>query len=254
VSPAAGAVGAVHLTGTLVNAATVLVGTLIGTLLGDRLPDRIRETVLHGLGLFVLALGVVEAGQTFSGPLADFTRASAVVVLGSVVVGGVIGELLRIEDGLTRLGDWLRRRFAHGDEDSHGRFTEGFVVASLVFCVGPLTVIGGIQDGLNGDSQLLVIKAVLDGFAALAFSAALGWGVGFSVLTILVYQGALSLAAGAAAGGFSDAMIAAMTAVGGILIMAIGLRLLELRTIRVANLLPALILAPATVAVMQALR
>jgi uncharacterized membrane protein YqgA involved in biofilm formation len=254
VSPAAGAVGAVHLTGTLVNAATVLVGTLIGTLLGDRLPDRIRETVLHGLGLFVLALGVVEAGQAFSGPLADFTRASAVVVLGSVVVGGVIGELLRIEDGLTRLGDWLRQRFAKGDEDSHGRFTEGFVVASLVFCVGPLTVIGSIQDGLNGDSQLLVIKAVLDGFAALAFSAALGWGVGFSVLTILVYQGALSLAAGAAAGGFSDAMIAAMTAVGGILIMAIGLRLLELRTIRVANLLPALVLAPATVAVMQALR
>jgi uncharacterized membrane protein YqgA involved in biofilm formation len=257
VSPAAGGVatlGAIHVTGTLVNAATVVVGTLIGTVLGDRLPERIRETVMHGLGLFVLALGVVEAGQAFSGPLAEFTRGSAVVVLGSVIIGGVIGELLRIEDGLARFGDWLKGRFARGEGDSHARFTEGFVVASLVFCVGPLTVLGSIQDGLNGDSQLLVIKAVLDGFAALAFSAALGWGVGFSVVTILVYQGALSLLAGSVAGGFSDAMIAALTAVGGILILAIGLRLLELRMVRVGNLLPALVLAPATVAVMQALR
>ena len=266
---AIGPVGAVHLTGTLVNVATVLVGTVVGTLLGDRLPERVRETVMHGLGLFVIALGVVEAGQAFSGPLADFTRGSAVVVLGSILVGGVIGELIGIEQWLTRMGDRLRQRFAGGDDEvdtdasgsdaadgqgRNARFTEGFVVASLVFCVGPLAVLGSIEDGLRGDSQLLVIKSVLDGFAALAFSAALGWGVGFSIITIVVYQGTLSLAAGAVADGFSDAMIGALTATGGILILAIGLRLLDLRRIRVGNLLPALVLAPATVAVMQALQ
>lgn len=245
--------GAVHITGTLVNAATVLAGTVVGVLLGDRLPERIRETVMHALGLFVLSIGVFEATQAFTGPLADFTRGSAVVVLLSLLVGGVVGELVRIDDGLNRLGEALRRRFAHRSGDD-GRFVEGFVVASLVFCVGPLTVLGSIQDGLNGDSQLLIIKSVLDGFAALAFAAALGWGVGFAVLTILVYQSALSLAAGLGAGAFSPAMISAMTAVGGVMILAIGLRLLELKTIRVANLLPALVLAPATVAVMQALR
>jgi len=274
---AAGALAAVHLTGTLVNVATVIVGTTIGTLLGDRLPERVRETVMHGLGLFVIALGVVEAGEAFSGPLADFTRGSAVVVLGSILVGGVIGELIGIEQWLTRVGDRLQQRFARdereerdevegdptGDHagDSNGdkprsssRFTEGFVIASLVFCVGPLAVLGSIQDGLSGDSQLLIIKSVLDGFAALAFSAALGWGVGFSVITIVVYQGTLSLAAGAVADGFSDAMISALSATGGILILAIGLRLLDVKRIRVANLLPALVLAPATVAVMQALQ
>jgi uncharacterized protein len=242
--------GAIHLTGTLINAATVLVGTVIGTVLGDRLPERIRETVMHALGLFTLAVGVAEALSAFQGPLADFTRASAVVVLGSVLVGGIIGELLHIEAGLAGLGERLRQRFG----GSQARFTEGFVVASLVFCVGPLTVLGSIQDGLRGDYQLLAIKSVLDGFAALAFSSVLGWGVGFAVITILVYQGALSLGASAVAGAFSPAMIGALTATGGLLILAIGLRLLEVKQIRVGNLLPALVLAPATVAIMQAVR
>jgi len=246
--------GAVHLTGTLVNVAAVLVGTAIGVLLGDRLPERVREIVMHTLGLFVISLGVFEAAQAFTGPLAELARGSAVVVLLSLLVGGVIGQLLRIDEGLNRLGDALRRRFQRRAGADGGRFVEGFVVASLVFCVGPLTVLGAIQDGLSGDSQLLIVKSVLDGFAALAFAAALGWGVGFAALTILVYQGALSLAAGLGAGAFSPAMISAMTAVGGVMILAIGLRLLELKTIRIANLLPALALAPATVAVIQAVR
>jgi uncharacterized protein len=127
------------------------------------------------------------------------------------------------------------------------------VVASLVFCVGPLTIVGSIQDGLTGDYHLLAIKSMLDGFAALAFASALGWGVGFSVLVILVYQGGLSLSASAVAGAFSDSMIAAMSAVGGVLILGISLRLLDLRQVRVANLLPAVILAPAVVAVVEAL-
>jgi uncharacterized protein len=195
-------------------------------------------------------VGANEALVAFRPPLSTFTRASVVIVLLSVLVGGVLGELARIDDGLTRAGEALKRRFGRGQS----RFTEGFVVASLVFCVGPLTILGSIDDGLRGDYRLLAIKAVLDGFAALAFSSVLGWGVAFSVITILLYQGSLSLAASAVAGGFSPEMIAALTAAGGVLIVGIGLRLLELREIRVANLLPALVIAPATVAVMQAVR
>lgn len=238
------------MTGTLINAAAVLAGTSLGTLLGGRLPERIRETVMHGLGLFTLVLGVSQGLEAFRPPLADVTRGVVLVILGSVLVGGVLGELLRIERGLDRAGEALKARFGRGQ----ARFTEGFVVASLVFCVGPLTILGSIQDGLTGDYQLLAIKSLLDGFAALAFASALGWGVGFSVITILVYQGALSLSASALAGAFSDAMIAAMSAVGGILIIGIGLRLLSLREVRVANLLPALVLAPVAVAVLEALR
>lgn len=238
------------MTGTLINAAAVLAGTVLGTLLGGRLPERIRETVMHGLGLFTLVLGVSQGLEAFRPPLADVTRGAVLIILGSVLVGGVLGELLRIEGGLDRAGEALKGRFGRGQ----ARFTEGFVVASLVFCVGPLTILGSIQDGLTGDYQLLAIKSLLDGFAALAFASALGWGVGFSVITILVYQGALSLSASALAGAFSDAMIAAMSAVGGILIIGIGLRLLSLREVRVANLLPALVLAPAAVAVLEALR
>lgn len=238
------------MTGTLINAAAVLAGTAVGTLLGGRLPERIRETVMHGLGLFTLVLGLSQGLEAFRPPLSDVTRGAVLIILGSVLVGGVLGELLRIERGLDRAGEALKARFGRGQ----ARFTEGFVVASLVFCVGPLTILGSIQDGLTGDYQLLAIKSLLDGFGALAFASALGWGVGFSVITILVYQGALSLSATALAGAFSDAMIAAMSAVGGILIIGIGLRLLSLREVRVANLLPALVLAPAAVAALEALR
>jgi uncharacterized membrane protein YqgA involved in biofilm formation len=237
-------------TGTLINVGTVLAGTVLGTLLGERLPDRVRETVLHGLGLVTLVVGLSQGLAAFRPPLTDLTRGAVLVVLGAVLIGGVIGELLGIERALDRAGESLKARFGRGQ----ARFTEGFVVASLVFCVGPLTIVGAIQDGLTGDYQLLAIKSLLDGFAALAFASALGWGVGFSVLTILVYQGGLSLLASAIAGVFSAAMIAAMSAVGGVLILGIGLRLLELREVRVANLIPALLLAPVAVAVIEAVR
>lgn len=233
--------------GTLINAGAVLVGTAAGTLLGSRLPQRIRETVMHALGLITLLVGVSQGLQAFQPPLSELTRGAVLIVLGSVVVGGVIGEALGIERGLDRLGEALKARFGRGQ----ARFTEGFVVASLVFCVGPLTIVGSIQDGLTGDFQLLAIKSMLDGFAALAFASALGWGVGFSVLVILVYQGGLSLSASAVAGSISDAMIAAMSAVGGVLILGISLRLLDLRQVRVANMLPAVVLAPAVVAVVE---
>lgn len=226
---------------------TVLVGTALGTLIGDRLPQRFRETVFHSLGVVTVLIGVDAGLEAFGPTLAGLTRASLVIVMGSVLIGGVIGELLGIERGLSRLGDALKARFAQRQV----RFTEGFVVASLVFCVGPLTVLGSIEDGLTGDYRLLAIKSLLDGFAAVAFASALGWGVGFSALTVLLYQGALTLSASWAAGVFSEPMVAALTAAGGILIIGIGLRLLELREVRVANLLPALVLAPVSIAVVE---
>jgi uncharacterized protein len=249
----------IHLTGTLINIGTVLAGTTAGAILGGRLPERIRETVMDGLGLITLVVGIDQALAATRPPLTELVHSAAaggipiLIVMGSVLVGGILGEVIRIEDGLAAVGNRLKRRFGRGQ----GRFTEGFVVASLVFCVGPLTILGSIRDGLSGDYSLLAIKAMLDGFAALAFASALGWGVGFSVITILVYQGGLSLAASAVAGAVGDPAsspaIAAVTATGGVLILSIGLRLLRIREVRAGNLLPALVLAPVAVLVIEQL-
>ncbi|HVM12436.1 MAG TPA: DUF554 domain-containing protein, partial [Actinomycetota bacterium] len=224
------------MTGTLINAAAVLVGTVLGVLIGDRLPERIRETVFHALGLVTLLMGVANGIEAFGPELAQVTRVAPIVVLGSILLGGVLGEALGVERGLNRFGDALKARVGRGQ----ARFTEGFVVATLLFCVGPLAIIGSIQDGLSGNLQILGVKSLLDGFAALAFASALGWGVGFSIIPIVLYQGALSLSAGAVAGIFTEAVVAALTGAGGILIVGIALRLLDLREVRVANLLPAL--------------
>lgn len=235
--------------GTVINVVTVLIGTGVGVLLGGRLSRQLRTTVLDTLGLFTVVLGVVNAMDTFGPELSGrLGRAAVLVVLGALLVGAVIGETVDLESRLERAGAWLQRR-AEGSSGDAARFIEGFVVASLVFCVGPLTVLGALQDGLRGDYELLSIKSLLDGFAALAFASALGIGVGFSVLTILVVQGGIALSASALSTSLTEAMIAAMNAVGGVLILGIGLRLLDLRQVRVANLLPAIVIAPAVVAV-----
>lgn len=230
--------------GTFVNIATVALGGGLGTLLAHRLPERMRETVLHGLGLVTLVVGLRLAAQT----------QNILIVMGSILAGAILGEWWRIDIGLERISEWLRARVARfTSEQSQAHFTEGFVTASLVFCVGPMTILGSIQDGLSGDYTLLAIKAVLDGFAALAFASSLGVGVLFSTLTILIYQGGLTLLAGLAQNLLNDAMIAEMSATGGVMILAIGLLLLDIKRIRVANLLPALIIAPLIVALLQAL-
>lgn len=230
--------------GTLLNVATVLAGSAVGVLLGGRLPERMRRTVMDALGLFTLVIGFTNAADTFGDTLSGAVgQAAVLIVLGALLVGGVLGELLDLDAALQRVGERLKERVA----PSGGSFVEGFVVASLVFCVGPLTVLGALQDGLTGDYQLLAIKSLLDGFAALAFASALGIGVGFSALTILVVQGGIALGASALDGVLTDAMLAAMNAVGGVLILGIALRLLEVREIRVANLLPAIVVAPLAV-------
>jgi len=217
--------------GVITNVATVLLGTAIGATAGARFPERIRETVLGSLGLLVAAVGVREIMPTDEFPL----------VLGAVLLGALIGEMIRIEGGLDALGDALQRRFAGEATDS--RFGQGFVLASIVFCVGPLTIVGSIEDGL-GDPELLFVKSGLDGFASIAFAAVYGWGVGLSIITIAVLQGGLALTAGTLDGVLTDPMLDALGAAGGILLLGISLRLLDLKQIRVANLLPAVVLAP----------
>jgi len=232
------------LIGTLLNIATVLLGGGLGTLLGDRLPQPIRETVMHGVGLVTLVVGMQLTLET----------QNILIVLLSVVIGGILGEWWRISAGLDRTSEWLRERVARRlGERRMGRFYEGFITASLVFCVGPMTILGSIQDGLSGDFSLLSIKSVLDGFTAMALGSSLGVGVLFSIVTLLLYQGGLTLLAGVADQLLTQPMIAEMTATGGVLILAIGLLLLDIRQIRVANLLPALVIAPAIVAALTAL-
>jgi uncharacterized membrane protein YqgA involved in biofilm formation len=243
------------MTGTLLNIATVLVGGLFGMVFGSRLPERVRQTVVAGLGLFTGAIGM----QMF------FKTENAIIVLGSLLVGGLLGEWLKIEDGLRGLGGWLERRFMKkqsslGDAENpadtnlpeRNRFIQGFLTASLLFCVGPMTILGSVQDGLTGDYNLLAIKSVLDGFAALAFASTLGVGVLFSVIVILVYQGSITLLAAQVQTLVSAAMMNEMTAAGGILLIGIAVSsLLEIKPIRVGNFLPALIIAPLIVWVLS---
>ena len=228
--------------GTVINVLTVLVGGILGTFLGSRLPDRVKNTVIAGLGLFTLAYGVRSFMKT-ENPL---------VIIGAVLIGALLGEWWRIEDGLQNVGQWLEKRLFKGNSAAtESRFVKGFFTASLVFCVGPMSILGSIQDGLTGDYNTLAIKAVLDGFGALAFASSLGIGVVFSVVVILIYQGGISLLASQVQMLVTTSMMNEMTAAGGVLLAGIAISsLLEMRKIRTGNFLPALIIAPILTALM----
>jgi uncharacterized protein len=242
------------LTGTIINIITVLVGGTLGLRFGSHLPERVRQTVVAGLGLFTAAIGL----QMF------FKTGNAIVVLISLLIGGLLGEWWRIEDGLRGFGDILERRFTRNSpttvdvdgnplKPTETNFIKGFLTASLLFCIGPMTIIGSIQDGLTGDYSLLAIKSVLDGFASLAFASSLGVGVLFSTLIILIYQGGLSLLAYQAQTLISSEMMNELTATGGVLLVGIAISsLLEIKKIRVGNFLPALVIAPLIMGILQA--
>ena len=225
--------------GTVVNVITVLGGTVAGVVLGARLPERLRTAVLQAVGLVTLVIGARDAMGT----------RNIVFPLVALILGAVIGEALRLEDRLDALGQAVRRRFARSDSEE-SRFVEGFVAASLLFCVGPLTILGSIRDGLGGPdhAQLLLVKAALDGVVSIAFASTMGWGVGFSALTVVAVQGTLTLGASTADRLLTDRMIVEMTATGGVIVVGIGLRLLDLKKVAVASFLPALVLAPIGVA------
>ncbi len=238
------------LTGTLLNVATVLVGTAVGVLLGSRVPSRVNEALTTGLGFFTLLLAISMGLGVFTSP--DARAGDDLAVLAAVLGGVAIGELLRLDDGLEWIGGWFQRRLATSDRPS--RIAEGFVTASLVFCVGPLTILGSLDNGLTGDVQLLAIKSLLDGVASIAFAAALGPGVGLAAITVLVVQGAISAGAFLLREAMDPPTILAITSAGGVILLGVALRLLQLKMVRVASFLPALILAPLFVRVAEAVR
>jgi uncharacterized protein len=239
------------MTGTIINIIAVLIGGALGALAGNRLPAKMQETVMNGLGLLTLVIGVTMA----------IGSANILIPMFSVLIGGVIGEVLRIDDGLTWLGLKAEERWGHrlGQGKVAGwSVTQAFVTSSLIFCVGPMTILGSIQDGLLGDYQLLAIKSTLDGFAAIPFAATLGPGVLLSAGTVAVVQGgiaglAMTLGTGLGAVTRETSWVIELTATGGVLILGIGFSLLNLKKIRVANLLPAIAIAPLIVVVLQML-
>lgn len=234
--------------GTLLNVTTVLAGSGIGLVLGERLPTRTRDVVTDALGLVTLLAAALSAAAVLDPPFgAAVGRGGPVlVVLGALLVGGVAGSLLRIEDRLESLGGTLQTRFSRGrgGHEQRDRFVQGFLTASLLFCVGPLTILGSINDGLGRGIDQLALKSTLDGFAAIAFASAFGVGVAASALTVLVVQGGFTLLGVALGDVLPDAHVSALTATGGLLLVGIGLRLLRLRQVPVGDLLPALLVAP----------
>jgi len=238
------------LSGTILNAVAVIVGTTIGLLIGARMPERLRASLMDGLGLFVLVLSTSMAISIFNDPVAE--TGDALAVLGGLLLGVVVGELLHLHDRLEALGGWFQRRLARGDRPS--RIAEGFVTTSIVYCVGPLTILGSLENGLRGDITLLATKSLLDGVGSIAFAAALGPGVYLSAVTILVLQGAIAGGAFLLQDVMDARTVLAITSVGGITLIGVALRLLDLRQIRVANFLPGLVFAPLLLRVGDAIR
>ena len=217
------------LLGTLANVAAIVLGTLLGLALKQRLPDRINTIAMQGLGLVTMLIGIKMVT----------TADNVLVVLVSMVIGAVVGELLQIEQRLDRFGSKIEARLSK----ERGAFTKAFVTSTLLYCVGPLAILGSLQDGLQGDYSILLTKSGLDGVASVAFASTLGVGVLFSTLPVALYQGGITVAASLLQPYLSSSIINAMTATGGLLILGIGLNILKISQIRVANLLPAILVA-----------
>jgi len=229
--------------GTVINIIAVLIGSTIGVFIAHRLTEKIRDVVTDGLGLATGMIAVLTTAAIANPVLSETLGAGrpVLIVLASVVLGGMIGTAMRIEERLESLGDRMKAKFS---ADGTSRFTEGFVAASLLFCVGAMAVLGSITDGLGGGNEILVLKSTLDFFAAIAFASVFGWGVAASVVTIFLFQGSLTLLGYALGNFMSEVQVLMLSATGGLLILGIALRLLNIRQIPVGNMLPALVLAP----------
>lgn len=218
--------------GTLINTATVLVGGSVGIAMGNKIPERMRTIVVQVIGMLTIGLGLSDLLKTHN----------MVFPLLGMVIGAVVGEVLRIEDRLEGIGEIIRKRFAKRQDP--GRFISGFVTASLLFCIGPLTILGAIQDASGATPQLYIIKGTLDGFMSVIFGAIHGVGVLFSAVSVFIVQGTLTLFGTRLDSLLNDRMRIELFATGGIAVMAIGLNLLEIKKIRLGSLLPGLIVTP----------
>lgn len=222
--------------GTLINFGAIILGGLLGLLLGSRLSDRIKTTVISGLGVFTLLYAISLFLKT----------QNSLIVLGSILVGVLLGEWAHLQEGVEKLGGWMESKFSRNSEsEARNRFIHGFLTTTLIFCIGPMAILGALDDGITGNINTLVIKSVLDGFAAMAFASTLGAGVLFSSVMVLLYQGAISLLASQIQSFMSENMILELTATGGVILAGIALsNLLEIKKIRTASFLPVLFIAP----------
>lgn len=214
--------------GTIVNTAAIIFGGVLGLLFGQALPEKMKRTVIQGIGLAVLLIGGSMALQT----------KNILVVISSLVLGGIIGEWIDIELRLQHLGQWLERKFEKNGQGAG--FTKAFVTASLIYCVGAMAIMGSLESGLKGNHNILFAKSMLDGISALVFASSMGIGVLLSAVPVFLYQGAITMAAGLLQGVLSPQVIAEMGATGGLLILGIGFNILEIKEIKVGNLLPSI--------------
>jgi uncharacterized protein len=242
--------------GTIINVLAIVIGAAAGILIGNRLSEKTSRVVTDGLGLVVLVLGGLNVISLLD---AEFVSAVGpgiplLIVIGAILIGGIVGSALKIEQRLENFGAFLQKRFAgRGSKDSKEKFITGFVNASLVFTIGPLAILGALSDGLGQGIEQLATKSILDGFASLAFAASLGWGVALSAIPVGIWQGLLTLLAFSVGSVMSAPVIAAITATGGVLLLGVALRLLQLRQVAVGNMLPALVVAPVLTMLVMAL-
>ena len=233
--------------GTVLNVAAIVVGSLIGLALGNRLPERTRAVVTDSLGMLVFVIAAFNIMALTDQAWVDSVGGAAtlLIVLGSLIVGGIIGSLLRIESRLESVGGWIQSKFSRGGSTAgRARFIEGFVDASLIFCIGPLAILGALSDGLGLGIEQLALKSALDGFASIAFAATMGWGVMASAIAVGIYQGAITVISMFAGSFLTEALVASITATGGVLLIGVGLRILRIKSVAVGDMLPALIIAP----------
>ena len=232
--------------GTIINVIAIVAGATFGSLLGHRLPEKMLRVLTDAMGLVVLVIGALNLMALWDSAYVEAVTSAGtlLVVLGALLIGGIVGSLLKIEERLENFGSWLQKRTSKGNSGSKEKFIEGFVNASLLFTIGPMAILGALSDGLGQGFETLALKSTLDGFTAIAFAAALGWGVAFSAIPVGVWQGTLTIAAALAGALMPAAVVASITATGGILLLGTGLRVLQIRMVSVASLLPALIVAP----------
>ena len=222
--------------GTVVNAVSILAGGVAGTFVKNGLPQRFKTTIIQAIGLSVVIIGISGTLQGINRVIAGDKLDRTMLMIFSLVIGGIVGELIDIEDKLDRMGKWFQNKLVKGEST----FAEGFITASLIYCVGAMAIVGSIEDGLTGSTSTLFAKSILDGVSAVIFAATMGVGVAFSALPVLIYQGSITLLAGVIKPWLTDAVINQMSLVGSILILAIGINILEIKRIKVGNMLPAI--------------
>lgn len=224
--------------GTIINFAAIFLGGGMGLILGNRLSERVRSSLMNGLGLFTFLYGV----RLF------FDTKNAMAVLISLVIGILLGEWWRLEEGLNNIGIWLEKKFNNRNLTDSSRFIKGFLTTSLLFSIGPMAILGSLQDGLTGDFNVLAIKAIIDGISSIAFASSLGFGVLFSSVVVFIYQGAITLLAGSLQNILTGDILIEVNAIGGVMLAGLAISsLLEIRKIRVANFLPGFLVVPLVV-------